>query len=66
MYTIIIEDEVFQVTKKEYKKLDKMRIKVHKSKWPESDVLDEELNEYLDAAKKEYKYVGPVMFDWKR
>ena len=69
MRTIIIEDAVYKVTEREFKVIKKMEDESKKQArfgHKQEFFADEKLNEYLDVAKKTYKYVGTVDFHFQR
>lgn len=65
MKVIIVEDVVYKVTDKEYKKLRAMADGIRDAKYPECEKLSDDLNLYLDENKANYNEVGVIMFDYR-
>jgi len=66
MEIIIIEDVVYKVSDREYKKLREMSEAVKRAEYPMSENLSDDLNDYLDDNKSKYQEVGVIMFDYRR
>ena len=69
MKTIIIEQEIYKVSEREFKVLKEMESEIKKEATlgvMQSLKAEDKLNEYLDVAKIMYKYVGTVDFHCQR
>jgi hypothetical protein len=63
MRVIIIENEVYKVTEKIFKQIEKKKEEIYSKEYYEDQEMD--MNDFLDSIKHSFEFIDIVHFDFR-